>query len=346
MLTMGVEEEFLLLGPDGAVVPAARSVVRDARGADQIKPEYMAYQLETSTRVCEDLDELRRDLIRLRRVAAEAAGQAGAYLVATGSAPLAGGPRDALTDEERYRELARRFPDATAEGGTCGCHVHIGVPDRELAAAVLTRLRPWLPVLLAFTVNSPFVAAHDTGWASSRYPAQLRWPTFRPPGVWASAERYDRAVQDHVDSGTAMDPAGVYFLARLSPRYPTIEVRVADTCLDVADSVLFAAVVRALVAGLQDDVQRQEKIVPTPDGRIGADLETAARGRLRQESRLLAKIDPYLGADLAAVHAGFARLRREGTGADRQRRLWARHGAGADFVRELAQATTPAVTAR
>jgi carboxylate-amine ligase len=341
VLTVGVEEEFLLLEAGGAVAPTASSVVRLARVPEQIKPEYMAYQLETSTRICDDLDELRRDLTRLRLIATDAAERTGAYLVATGSVPLNGGPREALADEDRYRELARRFPDASVAAGTCGCHVHVGVPDREEAAAVLTRLRPWLPGLLALTVNSPFAAAEDTGWASSRYPSQLRWPTFRPPGVWASAEHYDRAVQGHVDSGTAMDPAAVYFLARLSPRYPTIEVRVADTCLDLADTVLLAGVVRALVEALLADVRRREKIRPVPAERVDADLELAARGRLRHEDRLLAKITPYLGGDVGAVYAGFERLRREGTGADRQRRLWARHGGGAGFVRELAYATTP-----
>ncbi|WP_436533024.1 carboxylate-amine ligase [Actinoplanes sp. HUAS TT8] len=342
MLTIGVEEEFLLLDPDGAVSPTAASVVRHAPG--RVKPELMSYQVETATAVCEDLQDLRRDLTRLRLIAADAAEQTGSRLVAAGVAPLPGGPRGALTEADRYRELARRFPDAT-RAGECGCHVHVGVPDRELAAAVLTRLRPWLPALLALTVNSPFAGGVDTGWASARYPAQLRWPTFRPPGVWASAEHYDRAVRGHIDSGAALDPAGVCYLARLSPRYPTIEVRVADTGLDVADTVLLAGVVRALVAALLDDVRRGEKIVPAPDTRIRADLELSARGRLPASQRLPAKVTPFLLADTGEVYAGFERLRREGTGADRQRRLWARHGPSSAFVRELAHATTPLAVA-
>lgn len=357
---MGVEEEFLLLANDGSVAPVAPSVVRLA-ALDQIKPEYMAYQVETATKVCTSIDELRRDLVRLRLIAADAAERAGAHLIAVGAPPVAAGPLRALTGNERYQELARRFPVASAAGGMCACQVHIGVRDRDLAVAVLARIRPWLPALLALTVNSPFADAHDTGWASFRYHAQLRWPTFRPPGAWASAERYDQVVRSLVGSGAAMDPAGVYFLARLSERYPTIEIRVSDTCLDVEDAALFAVIVRALVASLVDDVRSGVKMAPAPTALIDAQLLAAAHGQLltrhrehsgtadagpsRAVARLVAKITPYLTAETHDVQAGLDRLLRHGTGADRQRRMWARSGRTRGFVRSLAEATVP-VTVR
>jgi carboxylate-amine ligase len=343
---MGVEEEFLLLEPHGAVAPKAPEVVRRAGADEQIKTEYMSYQLETATPVCTGLDELRRELSRLRMAAAAAAERSGVRLVASGAPPFPAGPMMAFNEEDRYRRLARRFPEATEAGGTCGCHVHIGVPDRELAAAVLTRIRPWLPGLLALTVNSPVTGATDTGWASHRYRTQLRWPTFRPPDVWASAEQYDREVRWHLAAGTALDESGIYFLARLSARYPTIEVRVADTGLGVADTVLLAGVVRALVATLIEDVRQRAKIVPVAAGRITERLLAVARGGTRtadEAARLLGKITPQLDAngDTGEVYAGVERLRREGTGAERQRRLWKRYGPTRDFVGALAEATAP-----
>jgi carboxylate-amine ligase len=340
---MGVEEEFLLLDPDGAVAPAAPDVVRRIGGDDRIKPEYMAYQLETVTSVCTGLDELRRELIRLRLVAAEAAEKAGVYLVASGSPPFLAGPLDALTADDRYRNLARRFPQASAAGGTCGCHVHIGIPDREIAAAVLTRIRPWLPALLALTVNSPVAGDGDTGWSSHRYRMQLSWPTFVPPGVWPSAERYDQEVRSLVAAGGAVDAAGIYFLARLSARYPTIEVRVADTGLSVDDTVLFAGVTRALVATLIDDIRQRAKMLPPPGRLVSEQLLAVARGSAGETARLLAKITPQLDAagDTGEVYAGVERLRREGTGAERQRRFWQKYGPTSGFVGALAAETVP-----
>lgn len=351
MLTMGVEEEFLLLQPDGAVTPTARSVVRLAGLPEQVKVEYAAYQVETNTAVCTGLEELRRELVRLRLIAADAAERTGARLVASASAPLASGPLRAVTGQARYRELARRFPRAAEHGGTCACHIHIGMPDRDVGVAVLARIRGYLPALLALTVNSPFAGARDTGWASYRYHAQTHWPTFRPPSAWPRAEDYDRGTRVLVNAGLALDVAGIYLLARLSARYPTIEVRVADTCLTVDDTVFFAAVVRALVAALIDDVRQAATALPAPTALVSDQLLSAAYGRLPVRGprlaapirRLLEKAGPQLdvAGDAAAASAGLARLRGGGTGADRQRALWRKHGPTAGFTNALAALTVP-----
>ncbi|MEV4701776.1 YbdK family carboxylate-amine ligase [Actinoplanes sp. NPDC049316] len=342
---MGVEEEFLLLADDGSVRPVGAAVVAAARLPGQVKPEYMRYQVETASAVCTRVEDLRRDLVRLRVAVAEAADRAGARLIAVGAAPLAAGPRQALSGDERYRELARRYPGPTAPGATCACQVHVGIADREVAVAVLGRLRPWLPALLALTVNSPYAGGVDTGWASIRYRLQRRWPTFRPPGVWADAQRYDSVVASLVTSGAALDPAAVYFLARLSSRYPTIEVRVADTCLEVDDTVVYAATVRALVAGLVDDVRRGVPARPVPGRLINARLLAAARGTGPAVGDLMAKVEPYLaGSDAGVVRDGLQRMLHLGTGAERQRRMRALPGDPRRFVRLLAEATVPVAT--
>src|SRR3954451_3416921 len=109
---MGVEEEFLLLDADGAVAPAAGEVLRLANADGRLSREYLAYQVETGTRVCTGLDRLRVELVELRRIAARGADRAGVRLVAAGATPFGTGPMDAVTDTPRYRKLARTFPDA------------------------------------------------------------------------------------------------------------------------------------------------------------------------------------------------------------------------------------------
>ncbi|MET1131931.1 MAG: glutamate-cysteine ligase family protein, partial [Aeromicrobium sp.] len=154
MLTVGVEEEFLLVDSDGMVVPAADEVLREVAD-DRVKPELMTYQVETVTDVLTDLAELERQLLDLRRRVAATCDRIGVRLVAAGT-PLAGDPGlEFVTDAPRYRALADRFPGAAAAAGTCACQIHVGVPDRHLAARILGRLRRWLPTLFSLGTNSP-----------------------------------------------------------------------------------------------------------------------------------------------------------------------------------------------
>ena len=187
-ITLGVEEEFVLLDPaTGAAVLGAPDLVRMLGGEPGIAQELMRFQVETATGVCTSLDEAGRELIRLRRLAAAAAAQLGCRLVASGVAPYRTPGLAAVTPQPRYRQLARRYAPVVAEAGTCGCHVHVGVPSRDLGVQVLARLRPWLAPLLAVTANSPIAGGHETGWASWRYVIQARWPTAVPPAAWPDA---------------------------------------------------------------------------------------------------------------------------------------------------------------
>src|SRR5512135_2361005 len=134
-ITLGVEEEFVLLDPStGAAVLAGPDLVRMLDGEPGVQQELMRFQVETGTRVCTGLDEAGRELVRLRRLAAAAAARLGCRLVASGVAPYRTPGLAALTCQPRYHELARRYGPVVAEAGTCGCHVHVGVPPGTWAS--------------------------------------------------------------------------------------------------------------------------------------------------------------------------------------------------------------------
>ena len=290
-ITLGVEEEFVLLDPStGVTVLAGPDLVRMLGGEPGVQQELMQFQVETGTRVCTGLDDLGGELVRLRRLAAAAAAHLGCRLVASGVAPYRTPGLAAVTGQPRYHELARRYGPVVAEAGTCACHVHVGVPSRDLGVQVLARLRPWLAPLLAVTANSPIVDGHDTGWASWRYTIQTRWPTAVPPAVWPDAAGYDTAVRRLIGQGAALDERSVYFLARLSPRYPTVEVRVADVCLDAGTAVLLAGLTRALVATALAEARRGTPVAAAPARQVDAALAAAARQGLAG-----AGVDPLTG---------------------------------------------------
>ena len=357
-ITLGVEEEFVLLDPStGVTVPAGPDLVRMLGGEPGVQQELMQFQVETGTRVCTGLDDLAGELVRLRRLAAAAAAHLGCRLVASGVAPYPTPGLAALTCQPRYQELARRYGPVVADAGICACHVHVGVPSRELGVQVLARLRPWLAPLLAVTANSPIADGHDTGWASWRYTIQTRWPTAVPPAAWPDAAAYDTAVRRLIGRGAALDERSVYFLARLSPRYPTVEVRVADVCLDADTAVLAAGLTRALVATALAEARRGTPAAAPSARQVAAALAAAARQGLAGtgvdpltgqavdaptlRSRLLDHVYPALGdhGDTETITRLLHRLDQQGTGADRQRALFTSAASTPAFIKALSRAT-------
>jgi carboxylate-amine ligase len=356
--TIGVEEEFLLLAPDGAAAPVAAQVVGALGDGLRAQPELMQYQVESASEVCRDLADLRAQLAERRRALASAAAEQGALLVAAGTPPFGVPGVGALTDDPRYRRLLAAVAGVTGDEVTCACHVHVGVDSRDLAVAVLGRIRGWLPVLLALSGNSPLWQGRDTGWHSYRFAMQKRWPTFTMPPVLSDAAAYDGLVARLIGVSGAIDPSSVYFFARLSPHYPTVEIRLPDACLDVDDAVLLAALGRALVTTAVAEEEAGRPLAAAPQRVLAVATLAAARrglGAVLVDPRrgtpapaaevleaLLRSLEPALDAagDADAVADLLALRRARGSGAAVQRALWG-PGDRAEFVRALAVRTVP-----
>lgn len=357
--TLGVEEEFLLIDPvTGENQPAAVAVLSGlpADVAEQSRAEFRHSMIEMVTPVCAGVAEAGQQLRRLRRAAAVAATAAGTRLVAVGATPIAE-RRPAVTDNPRFRAIARHYGPIVGDPAVCGCHVHVGVANRELAIQVSNQLRTSLPIVQALAANSPLYHGTDSGHASWRSMQLERWPSLGPAPAFESAADYDETVRLMVDSGTMLDASMVLWYARPSATYPTVEVRVADVCPTVADTVLLAALIRALVATAIDDIAAGLTTAVVPDGLLraahwnaaheglGGTLLDLRQGRARPAwdlvDDLVATVRPALlrHGDLPLVDAGLNRLRTEGTGADRQRRVLERTGDPRAVLAELADWT-------
>jgi len=249
--TVGVEEEFLLVGDDGQPVARAAEAL-EASGTDDkgggtgsLESEFMEEQLETATHPRRELDDLATEIRDGRRRAQEAADTVGARVAALSTSPL---PFEGTTVSRlRYLEARAAFGLTAREQLTSGCHVHVAVADDVEGVAVLDRIGPWLSTLLALSTNSPFWQGEDSGYASFRSQVWSRWPTAGPTRAFGTPEAYREAVDGLVATGTILDENMVYFDARLSSRYPTVEIRVADVCLDPDTATLVAALSRGLV---------------------------------------------------------------------------------------------------
>lgn len=262
-----------------------------------------------------------------------------------------------ITDKPRYRDIGERFGMIAHEQGICGCHVHVAVPDRDAAVAVANRLRPWLPMLLALTANSAIYRNADTGHSSWRSVLWARWPSAGPPPHFDSADEYDAAVQMLCHTDVIRDDGMVYWDVRPSADFPTVEVRVADVPATVAETVLFASLVRGAVMTALADEERGEPMPPLPpwvlkaaywkaarDGFDGAgvdlDDQTTVPMRALLE-RLVERVRPALEAagDHEFVRYGLTAVAERGNGAMRQRQAWRRRHDVADVLAEAAAAT-------
>lgn len=294
-MTVGVEEEFLLVDPSTRR-PVARSAdvlagVRDLPPGARVHRELSAVQVEFASGVCEGLDELRDQLTAGRRALAAAARAEGLWLVASGSPPLAD-PRPALSAGERYERVDAVYRGQVHGYQCCGCHVHVGVPDRETAVHVVNHLRPWLPTLVALGANSPFDRDRDTGYASWRMLHQAPFPGSGVPPFSRTAAEHDARVARLVDCGVLVDPSQTFWLARPSTRYPTVEVRAADAAATVDDALLQAGLTRALV-----DTARTAGTAPDLDDQVlAAAVWTAARYGLSGPG-----VDPFTARPVPAV---------------------------------------------
>ena len=270
--TVGVEEELLLVDPaTGRAVAAAGTVLdRDPDpppteagskpDAASVESELQQQQLETGTPPTTSLEQLEVELRAARLRADELARAAGVRIAALATSPLPVDPE--VMPKSRYRAMVDHFGLTAAEQLTCGCHVHVEVESAEEGVAVLDRIRCWLPPLLALSANSPYWQGRDSGYASFRSQAWNRFPGAGPTRRFGSAAAYAEFTDTLVASGVLLDHAMVYFDARLSLRYPTVEVRVADVCLRVEDAVLLAGLVRALVESAAREWRRH---VPAAD---------------------------------------------------------------------------------
>ena len=354
MRTLGVEEELLVVDPTGRPVPvgpdalevAARrgegeSVEQHDRDAApdgaHLMPELKAQQLELGTPVCAGLDEVDRELRFWRGRADAAARSAGARVAALATSPLPVEP--IATEGERYGRLHEEFGLTARELLTCGCHVHVSVEDDDEGVAVLNRIRVWLPVLTAISANSPFWQGADTGYASYRSQAWQRWPSAGPTDQYTDAADYHRLIDEALGTRTLLDTGMVYFDARLSANWPTVEVRAADVLLRVEDAVTLAGLVRGLVEtaareatqGTPAPAVRSEllRLATWRAGRsgLGGNLIHPATGRPAPATDVLAGLLDHIRPALAdagdeqRVADGLATVLRRGTGADLQRRV-------------------------
>ncbi|WP_308799361.1 carboxylate-amine ligase [Agromyces silvae] len=339
--TFGVEEELLFVdGQTGAPVPVAPEVLelaaRDGVPPDAAVAEMHEEMLELVSRPHASLRALAAEVRRSRRSADRWAGRLGARAVALGTSPFPSSPHP--SPGPRYRAIVERYGATSLRCMTCGLHVHVSVSSPDEGVAILDRIRVWLPVIRALAANSPFHNGIDTGYASYRFLQWSQWPSSGPNEVYGSLEAYHSAIDALLRTGALLDEGMLYPDVRLSSRFPTIEVRVADVPLLPSATVTIAGLIRGLVASAAASAARGDPAPPASADVLRLASWTASleglEGLLVHPLRgepapaaevvgaLLAEAAPGLleHGDLDVVTTGVQQILRDGNGASIQRR--------------------------
>ena len=296
--TIGVEEEYQIIHPETRQLHSrAKSILTKAQAAlgDQVSQELYLAQIEIGTSVCQSMEQVRQELQRLRGEVIASAQKSNSRIVAAGTHPFSHWQEQKLTPKDRYKSLESDFQQLTREQLIFGCHVHVGIPDQELAIQVMNRARPWLSALLALASNSPFWLGDDTGYASFRTEIWGRWPTAGIPQVFESRADYDRLVKDLTKMGIVEDATKIYWDARPSTHYETLEFRVTDVCLTIDEAVMIAGLARALARTCALESEKGIDIHPIRPEILQAAKWQAARFGLGDTL-----IDPLAGRAVAA----------------------------------------------
>jgi glutamate---cysteine ligase / carboxylate-amine ligase len=249
--SVGVEEEIMLLDAETLeLVPAADDVIEEAGQVEhgQIKNELFASVIELTTDPCDTVDDVGDALRGLRARADAAARRLGLRLAAVGTHPTAIPERQEIADDPRYREFVHYAGVSAKRQGVNGLHVHVEMPNADACFAALEGVLPWLPLVLALSANSPYLAAQQTGLASNRAEILAQLPRSGAPPAFGSYEGWERFVERFVAAGLADGYTRFWWDVRPHPRFGTLEVRMPDQPTAVERTLGFTGLLQALCA--------------------------------------------------------------------------------------------------
>ena len=340
-ITLGVEEEFFLVDPESRDLLADPDegifeTCERTSGPHKVVREFLRSQIETNTRVCNSVADVREALRETRRLVIAAAETHGAQVMAASTHPFASWREQAPTPGERYRRFASMYQETVRRTLVSGMHIHAGFGDEDSRIRVMTALRRYLPLLHALSTSSPFNSGHDTGFKSFRLTVMGGLPRTGLPRTLLSWADYERLVAEYLRLEYIADARELWWDIRPSHAYPTVELRICDVCTRLEDAMCIVALYAALIRWLMR-LDRDGTLPPEPlTELIAGDRWIAQRyGVLaffgdRAAGGGRVDIDDYatelvetLAADAQALGCE-AELRRaltiirEGTGADRQ----------------------------
>jgi carboxylate-amine ligase len=253
-LTLGIEEEFQMVGPDGELRAHIDAVMERAFAisdlGEMVKPEMVQSTVEVGTKICRDVAEARQEITRLRRALAAILDEAGFRLASAGTHPFSRWQDQLVTEKDRYKDLEDEMQDVVRELLIFGLHVHVGIPHPDLRIDLFNEARYFLPHLLALSTSSPFWMGRETGLKSYRSVVWSRFPRTGIPPDFESWDEWQNYISLLVKTNSLADATKIWWDLRPHAIYPTLEFRVFDAATRIDETICLAAIVQAFIAKL------------------------------------------------------------------------------------------------
>ncbi|TDH60593.1 carboxylate-amine ligase [Dankookia rubra] len=340
----GIEEEYFLAdaitrGTPRRTVKAFHAAIRTR--VPSAERELLQSQVEVASPPATDFAEARGELADLRAGLAKVAREHGILVLASGTHPVARWSRQAHTEAERYEGLMRDLQLLGRRNVVCGMHVHVEVPRPEARVDMMNRLLPFMPTLLALSTSSPFWQGRATGLAGYRLSVFGEMPRTGLPDLFDDEADYLRYVEVMTRAGAIADASFLWWTLRPSVKYPTLELRVADACTRLDDTIAIAALYRCLVCLVDRRPELNRGLTGASRAIAAENLWRAQRDGVRASLidevsgnvvpfaahldgvlALVAEVADTLGC--AAELAAASTIVAEGTSADRQTTVFAK----------------------
>jgi carboxylate-amine ligase len=344
---IGIEEEYQSVDPESRDLRSHIHAEILEKGktllAERVKPEMHQSVIEIGTGVNSNIKEAGKEIRSLRRTIIDLAHQNGLRLAAAGSHPFAQWQKQEIYPDDRYRTIVEDMKMVARANLIFGLHVHIGVEDRETAIQIMNGARYFLPHILALSTNSPFWEGVDTGFKSYRCKVFERFPRTNIPDIYTSWSEFENYINLLIHTKCIDNAKKIWWDIRPHPYFPTLEFRVCDVPMRVEETIAIAALCQAVIAKLYRLHEKNQSYRHYSrallmenkwraaryglDGKLidfGKETEVPLRSLMDELLEFVSDVAPELGSqdELAYIN----KIVAEGTGADRQLKVFAESG--------------------
>jgi carboxylate-amine ligase len=251
--TIGIEEEFQIVDPETRELRShITEMIDEGRMilGEQVKPEMHQSMIEVGTGICNNIQEARADLVKLRRTVAALAESKGLRIAAASTHPFSSWKDQKITPDQHYEALLSEMQMLAQSLLIFGMHVHIGIEDREAQIHLMNAARYFLPHVLALSTSSPFWMGTKTGLKSYRCELFKKFPRTDIPDYFSSYSDYESYVNLLLKTGCIDKPKKIWWDVRPHPHFPTLEYRICDIPSRVDEVIALAALFQAITAKL------------------------------------------------------------------------------------------------